>query len=633
MSQEEIKKRKEDLEKHLKKNNPNISKEELKRAVNAAILDKFQLTSLLKRVISEAGKHSFGAYYILRSKYDLSMEADAPAAVRATVFTSSIDFLFNPQILSDLAYKMPETFMRIFAFLCLHEVYHLVKDHMSFNMHSREEWIKIIKAEKGLLSKEEKRELSKYFAAKGLMNNVAMDMEINPICHSLMNDDVDNFFVVGACFPMCFMQGESHASYGVYVSKIQKYFINPGSMTPIDNDVDKKAEKDANDKFKIIQDNIRPDFDEINKIYKNSKGSNPTLIIYKILNLCIEIARKNWIDCDYEIGKGSAYNFLAFANYRAQESKNLVSKTKPPEARARAILDKRIMNLKNHKSPVALINNFLQAQGMQGPGKGASSDIIIRLGIGELAESLGEDAKDIGIGELIDKLKDKFDTLKKEGIDKLRESYDDWKRTCGAGSISDIEDAVTATPPAIPVYRWAEILRGGLTKIFTKMKVNDLPNMRRQYLYKDKERKPVFVGNREFEKAARCAVCTDVSGSMSDTDVAMTLSVMAAVAQKLGIPLYLFQADWDLIDKYEIVRKPQDVRNFKLKRRGYGGTDFAKPIKKIISLINPQYILYITDTWGDFGLQPQRAKVVWLPVEEDYNVPPWGIVLPLKVKN
>jgi hypothetical protein len=556
----------------------------------------------------------------------LDLATPAPASVVVDIFRGEVRFTFNPIHLTQIKFSYPETFERIFNFICLHETFHLVKEHLSFSILTTEEWTELIRARHVDGNIDDISKINEKIGAKLKAYNYAMDMEINPIVMGIFGDDVDNFFCPQAKFSYAFPREGFGMPYIIYYSALKNYiFDNYGDIKEIKKEEREKIEEN----FSILKDNVEQHVAKMMG-YLDKVGPNNRNLLYRILRETMRFIEDHWLSYGYDYAEGTVNNYFAFAHYRAKQSLVLVQKTKLPNERSAAIIEKRILDLKNHKSPVAILNQ-IALMGSATDQSGMGVDIIISMSDDgmQATDSQGNPVPiPPNINELLEKIKKKLESLAKQNKENVSESYENWKKTCGHGSLHDIEKFIADIPPPIPLVKWDKILQGVLVKLFSKLRLNDLVNTRRSTIFVNKVRKPVMLGNIEYDTTSRVAIILDVSDSMGDKEIMYLVSVIMAVAHHYGIPLYIFQADDELIDHYDVIRTPAEARKFKMIRRGHGGTEFGGPIKKVIEKVHPQIILYVTDLCGRCGDPPPGTRVVWLATNSEYK-PTYGTLIEL----
>lgn len=646
----------------LKEKDPSY-KNQVEHIKNIMITSKQDISGLLNKGILDRGPYSFGPYFILRSNYGLSITLKAAACVMLDLFRSNIMFVFNPVDLTILKLKHPRTFHRIFNFICCHEVFHLVKDHVTFDILESEDWLDLLKARRDKKSITDITEVNDKIKKKMEIANFAMDMEINPVVLRLFNEEVDNFFLSGSCFPYAFPEAGPAQSFIVYQAYIRKFVFNDNNTMKVQTDDELK---ERGEHIKTLKEDVKSLFEGMNKMILNATKPSSKLLM-RVFKTIIKFIEDNWMNYGFDIFHGYIKNIFVFAHFRCKENIKLLRQVKPDSTQSSDILDK-MMDLSYHRSPIALLNKLIEEGDGDGSGDGGlGMDIIISLGEdgegegeddgdgegqGQDGKKDGKDKKDgkgkgkgegkddpnkppkppkppMNDNERIDKIKKSLENMKDKIKENIREVYGEWRKAVGSGTISDIESYIKDPPPPIVTVNWGRILRGHIERILNRLIMNDMANTRRQTIYKNHERKPVIIGNFEHDTTARVFAILDCSGSMSDHEMAYMLSIIAQVCQKYGMPLNIVQAADEIIDHVDVIRNARDAKKFKLVRRGYGGTDFGGPIHHVCEKYKPEVILYVTDLYGDCGKPPPYTKVYWLAVNNETN-PTYGTLIKLK---
>jgi predicted metal-dependent peptidase len=127
----------------------------------------------------------------------------------------------------------------------------------------------------------------------------------------------------------------------------------------------------------------------------------------------------------------------------------------------------------------------------------------------------------------------------------------------------------------------------------------------------------------------RIAFAIDTSGSMSEKDLKQAVSELEDIRRKFNAKVYFLDCDAGVyesrwIDPYEPLPSLQ----------GGGGTDFAPVFQHLIEKrIKPDYCVFFTDGYGNFGDDPtSKFEVLWVLTNLQVN-PPFGDVVRVDVDN
>ena len=127
----------------------------------------------------------------------------------------------------------------------------------------------------------------------------------------------------------------------------------------------------------------------------------------------------------------------------------------------------------------------------------------------------------------------------------------------------------------------------------------------------------------------KIAFAIDTSGSMSPQDLKQAVSELEDIRRKFNAKVYfldcdagVYQSRW--IDPFEPLPALQ----------GGGGTDFAPVFEHLIEKrIKPDYTVFFTDGYGNFGADPTRNfEVLWVITNQQVT-PPFGDVVRVAVDN
>lgn len=127
----------------------------------------------------------------------------------------------------------------------------------------------------------------------------------------------------------------------------------------------------------------------------------------------------------------------------------------------------------------------------------------------------------------------------------------------------------------------------------------------------------------------KIAFAIDTSGSMSQQDLQQAVSELEDIRRKFNAKVYFLDCDAGVyesrwIDPYEPLPALQ----------GGGGTDFAPVFDHLIEKkIRPDYCVFFTDGYGNFGDDPtSKFEVLWVLTNQHVQ-PPFGDVVRVAVDN
>ena len=127
----------------------------------------------------------------------------------------------------------------------------------------------------------------------------------------------------------------------------------------------------------------------------------------------------------------------------------------------------------------------------------------------------------------------------------------------------------------------------------------------------------------------KIAFAIDTSGSMSQQDLQQAVSELEDIRRKFNAKVYFLDCDAGVyesrwIDPYEPLPALQ----------GGGGTDFAPVFDHLIEKkIRPDYCVFFTDGYGNFGDDPtSKFEVLWVLTNQRVQ-PPFGDVVRVAVDN
>lgn len=123
-----------------------------------------------------------------------------------------------------------------------------------------------------------------------------------------------------------------------------------------------------------------------------------------------------------------------------------------------------------------------------------------------------------------------------------------------------------------------------------------------------------------YDNTLKMAVAVDTSGSMSDMDLSIAYTEINAIRKTMNAQCYVMASDADIADgAARWVNTYEDLPPFV----GGGGTDFIPVFNHVEEQrIQPDLLVYFTDTYGAFPDNPPDFPVIWV-VHGDGTVP-WG---------
>jgi predicted metal-dependent peptidase len=170
-----------------------------------------------------------------------------------------------------------------------------------------------------------------------------------------------------------------------------------------------------------------------------------------------------------------------------------------------------------------------------------------------------------------------------------------------------MNDIVAANTPKIS---WKEILRRFNTSVVTTNTIGTRKKANRRFDLDAPGKRRVYT--------TKIIFAVDVSGSMSDDDLAEGFAVINSVCRHADIEYVLFDTEIKLVEKK--MKKAKD----KFKIKGRGGTDFEMMCRYADKNKADGMIIY-SDGYAPAPNPPKNCKVLWLLTGKD-NKPPvdWG---------
>lgn len=177
----------------------------------------------------------------------------------------------------------------------------------------------------------------------------------------------------------------------------------------------------------------------------------------------------------------------------------------------------------------------------------------------------------------------------------------------GKFSADFMNDIVAANTPKIS---WKEIIRRFNTSVVTTNTISTRKKANRRFDLDAPGRRRVYT--------TKIIFAVDVSGSMSDDDLAEGFAVINSVCRHAEIEYVLFDTEIKLVEKK--MKKAKD----KFKIKGRGGTDFEM-ICRYADKNKADGLIIYSDGYAPAPNPPKSCKVLWLLTGKD-NKPPveWG---------
>ena len=121
----------------------------------------------------------------------------------------------------------------------------------------------------------------------------------------------------------------------------------------------------------------------------------------------------------------------------------------------------------------------------------------------------------------------------------------------------------------------------------------------------------------------------DTSGSMSEQDLKQAIGELEDIRKKFGAKVYFMDCDAGVYASRWLM--PHEKLPL---LQGGGGTDFAPVFHHLIEKrIKPDYCVFFTDGYGNFGDDPtNQFKVLWVITNQEVQ-PPFGDVVRVNVDN
>jgi len=126
----------------------------------------------------------------------------------------------------------------------------------------------------------------------------------------------------------------------------------------------------------------------------------------------------------------------------------------------------------------------------------------------------------------------------------------------------------------------------------------------------------------------KIAYAIDTSGSMNQSDIDQALAELQEIRSKFNAKIYFLDCDSD-IHNSRWLNCNESLINLK----GGGGTDFRPVFEHLDrNKINPDYCIFFTDGYGEFGKKPDTSyNVLWVMTTD--VKPPFGEWIRINVPN
>ncbi len=120
----------------------------------------------------------------------------------------------------------------------------------------------------------------------------------------------------------------------------------------------------------------------------------------------------------------------------------------------------------------------------------------------------------------------------------------------------------------------------------------------------------------------------DTSGSIADSDLEEFCTELEAIANTVRMKITVLMVDAAVHNVYHF--EPGEFNWKSLQFTGRGGTDFRPAFNRIAQFdFTPTFMVYFTDTYGDFPKAPPDYPVLWAVTHPNGKVP-WGAYLTMK---
>lgn len=177
----------------------------------------------------------------------------------------------------------------------------------------------------------------------------------------------------------------------------------------------------------------------------------------------------------------------------------------------------------------------------------------------------------------------------------------------GKFSADFMNDIVAANTPKIS---WKEIIRRFNTSVVTTNTIGTRKKANRRFDLDAPGRRRIYT--------TKIIFAVDVSGSMSDDDLAEGFAVINSVCRHAEIEYVLFDTEIKLVEKK--MKKAKD----KFKIKGRGGTDFEM-ICRYADKNKADGLIIYSDGYAPAPNPPKSCKVLWLLTGKDNKAPvEWG---------
>lgn len=177
-----------------------------------------------------------------------------------------------------------------------------------------------------------------------------------------------------------------------------------------------------------------------------------------------------------------------------------------------------------------------------------------------------------------------------------------------------------------PKVDWLQALRQRLRFGVSRRQSRDVDWMRPNRRFLDRSYVfPSTIG----PDSPKIVFAVDTSGSMSESDLKQAIGELEDIRKRFGARIYFMDCDAGVYaSRWLMPHEPLPAL------QGGGGTDFAPVFSHLIEKrIKPDYCVFFTDGYGNFGSDPtNHFKVLWCITNQEVE-PPFGDVVRVNVDN